>query len=145
MVKMYSAMAWLLLGSAILSNPVMAQDASRIQTKVLGEDNQPVLVAFNAEGKMALRGLAAEQVLRLQLGLGTADEMRTSRVETDQLGFTHQKFAQYYQGIRVEHADYTVHAKGGTVESISGDYEKVSGLSTTPAITAEAALGRALA
>ena len=145
MIKIYSATAWLLLGSAILSNSVMAQDASRVQTKVLGEDNQPVLVAFNTEGKMALRGLAAEQVLRQQLALTTADEMRTSRVETDQLGFTHQKFAQYYQGIRVEHADYTVHAKGGTVESISGDYEKISGLSTTPALGAEAALSRALA
>ena len=145
MIKIYSVTAWLLLGSAILSNSVMAQDASRVQTKVLGEDNQPVLVAFNAQGKMALRGLAAEQVLRQQLALTTADEMRTSRVETDQLGFTHQKFAQYYQGIRVEHADYTVHAKGGTVESISGDYEKISGLSTTPTLSAEAALSRALA
>ena len=145
MIKIYSATALLLLGSAILSNSVMAQDASRVQTKVLGEDNQPVLVAFNTEGKMALRGLAAEQVLRQQLALTTADEMRTSRVETDQLGFTHQKFAQYYQGIRVEHADYTVHAKGGTVESISGDYEKISGLSTTPALSADVALPRALA
>jgi len=144
MTKHYSAAALLMLGT-LAASTAQAQDASRIQTKVLGEDNQPVLVAFNAEGKMALRGVDAAQVLRLQLGLSTADEMRTSRVETDQLGFTHQKFAQYYQGIRVEHADYTVHAKGGTVESISGDYEKVSGLSTTPAITAEAALGRALA
>ena len=38
----------------LAANTAQAQDASRIQTKVLGDDNQPVLVQFNAEGKMAL-------------------------------------------------------------------------------------------
>ena len=50
-------------------------------------------------------------MLRQQLALTEADQLRSARAETDQLGFTHEKFAQYYQGIRVEHADYTVHAK----------------------------------
>ncbi|WP_216679787.1 M4 family metallopeptidase [Hymenobacter siberiensis] len=141
MKKQYSAAALLMLSSLAVN----AQDASRIQSKVLGDDSQPLLVAFNAEGKMALRGLDANQVLRQQLALMPADEMRVARVETDQLGFTHQKFAQYYQGIRVEHADYTVHAKGGTVESISGDFERISKLNTTPGISATAALTQALA
>ncbi len=131
--------------SAMAATTAQAQDAARIQTKVLGEDNQPVLVQFNAEGKMAYRGLSGDQVLRQQLALTNADQMVARTVETDQLGFTHQKFAQYYQGIRVEHADYTVHAKAGTVESISGDFEKVAGLSTTPALSESAALNRALA
>ena len=122
-----------------------AQDASRIQTKVLGEDNQPVLVQFNAEGKAAYRGMPAEQVLRQLLALTTADQLRSRTVETDQLGFTHQKFAQYYQGVRVEHASYSVHAKGGTTESISGDFEKITGLNTTPTLNESAALDRALA
>ena len=122
-----------------------AQDASRIQTKVLGEDNQPVLVQFNAEGKMAYRGADANQVLRQQLALTDADQMVARTSETDQLGFTHQKFAQYYQGIRVEHADYTVHAKGGAIESISGDFEKISKLSITPSLGESAALTQALA
>lgn len=142
MKKQYSAAALLVLGTLATAQ---AQDVSRIQTKVLGEDNQPVLVQFNAEGKMAYRGAASEQVLRQQLALTTADQMVKRSAETDQLGFTHEKFAQFYQGIRVEHADYTVHAKGGTVESISGDFEKISGLSITPGITAETALTSALA
>ncbi|WP_230687991.1 M4 family metallopeptidase [Hymenobacter ruricola] len=131
--------------STLAATTAQAQDAARIQTKVLGNDNQPVLVQFNAEGKMAYRGVDAGQVLRQQLALTTADQMVQRTVETDQLGFTHQKFAQYYQGIRVEHADYTVHAKSGVIESISGDFEKVSGLSTTPALNESAALSRALA
>ncbi|MBF9223822.1 M4 family metallopeptidase [Hymenobacter sp. BT662] len=144
MRKQYSAVAIAML-STLAATTAQAQDAARIQTKVLGNDNQPVLVQFNAEGKMAYRGVDAGQVLRQQLALTTADQMVQRTVETDQLGFTHQKFAQYYQGIRVEHADYTVHAKSGVIESISGDFEKVSGLSTTPALNESAALSRALA
>ncbi|MFC6225550.1 M4 family metallopeptidase [Hymenobacter artigasi] len=143
MKKQYSAAALLMFGA--LATSAQAQDASRIQTKVLGEDNQPVLVQFNAEGKMAYRGASSDQVLRQQLGLTTADQMVQRSVETDQLGFTHQKFAQYYQGIRVEHADYTVHAKGGVVESISGDFEKISGLNITPSLSEKAALAAATA
>ena len=144
MNKNYSAAAFAML-SALAATTAHAQDASRIQTKVLGNDNQPVLVEFSAEGKMAYRGLSGDQVLRQQLPLTNADQLVARPAETDQLGFTHQKFAQYYQGIRVEHADYTVHAKAGTVESISGDFEKISGLNTTPSLGETAALSRALA
>ncbi|WP_262490204.1 M4 family metallopeptidase [Hymenobacter coccineus] len=70
--------------------------------------------------------------------------MRPTRVETDALGFTHQKFAQYYKGILVEHAAYTVHARGGAVESASGDYEKLTGLNTTPTLGMARALDKAL-
>ncbi|MBH8568268.1 M4 family metallopeptidase [Microvirga sp. STS02] len=142
MINKYSAATMLLLGA--LATNAQAQEARRIQTKVLGDDNQPVLVQFSAEGKAAYRGVEGSQVLRQQLALTDADQMRSARVKTDQLGYTHEKFSQYYQGIRVEHAEYTVHAKGGTVEAISGDFEKLSGLDTTPSLSASAALTRAL-
>ena len=144
MVNKYSSAALLLLAS-LAANTAQGQDAQHVQNKVLGDDNQPVLVQFSAEGKAAYRGVEGSQVLRQQLVLTSQDQMRPTRVESDQLGFTHEKFAQYYQGVRVEHADYTVHAKGGTVESISGDFEKISNLSTTPSLSASAALTRALA
>jgi Zn-dependent metalloprotease len=144
MRKQYSAAALLVLGT--LATPMAnAQDAARIQSKVIGDDNQPVLVQFSAEGKKALQGLSGDQVLRQQLGLSNADQMVQRTAETDQLGFTHQKFAQFYQGIRVEHADYTVHSKAGTVESISGDFEKVQGVSITPSLSESTALDRAVA
>ncbi|HEX8328174.1 MAG TPA: M4 family metallopeptidase [Hymenobacter sp.] len=71
--------------------------------------------------------------------------MRPARTETDQLGFSHQRFSQYYKGVKVEHANYNVHAKGGAVESISGDFERVVGLNITPALSEAAALRQALA
>lgn len=47
--------------------------------------------------------------------------------------------------MKVEHANYNVHAKGGAVESISGDFERVVGLNITPALSEAAALRQALA
>ena len=145
MTNKYSAAALLLFGT-LAATTAQAQEARRIQTKVLGEDNQPVLVQFSPEGKAAYRGMEAVQVLSKELALTPQDQLRATRTaETDQLGFTHQKFAQYYQGIRVEHADYTVHAKGGTTESISGDFERIKDFNTAPSLSQSAALGRALA
>ena len=142
MKKQYSAAALLMLGTLASAQ---AQDASRIATKVVGTDGQPELVQFTTEGKAALRGLSGDQVLRQQLGLTNADQMVQRAAETDQIGMVHQKFNQLYQGIPVEHATYTVHSKGGTVESISGDFEKISNLNITPALNEKTALSRALA
>ncbi|SFQ75981.1 M4 family metallopeptidase [Hymenobacter arizonensis] len=144
MRKQYSTAALLLLGT-LAATTAQAQDAARIKAKVMGPDNQPELVEFNAAGKASYKAADAALVLRQQLALTDDDQLRPGRTETDQLGFTHQKFAQFYKGVRVEHADYNVHAKGGAVESISGDFEKIKGLNTTPALKEAAALRQALA
>jgi Zn-dependent metalloprotease len=131
------------LGVAALPHLASAQEGARLQKKELAADGQPALIEFKA----AARPSAADGafVLREQLGLSQNEQMRPVRLDTDELGFTHQKFEQYYQGVKIEHAAYTVHARKGAVESLSGDYEKVGQLSTTPGLSASAALGRALA
>jgi len=143
MTNKYSAAALLMLGS-LAAATAQGQDASRVQTKVLGDDNQPVLVQFNAAGKAAYAASDAQRALREQLPVSADDQFLPARIEADQIGFTHQKFSQFYKGVKVEHADYTVHAKGGAIESISGDFEKITGLNTTPTLSAAAALGHAL-
>ncbi|MFD1873343.1 M4 family metallopeptidase [Hymenobacter bucti] len=139
----YSAAAFLTLGAAVLPLLVQAQAADRVQKKELGQDGQPTIIQFRDGARPSSADGAF--VLREQLGLGADEQMRPARLETDQLGFSHQKFDQYYKGVKVEHATYTVHARGGAVESLSGDYEKIAKLDVAPALSAEAALGRALA
>ena len=146
MTKNYYAAA-LLAGAALLPQLASAQDApaSLVQQKELGLDGQPVLVTFSAAGRATLSATNAAQVLRQQLPLGSRDELRAARFETDQLGFTHQRFQQYYQGVKVEHANYSVHARQNQVQSISGDFEVIdSQLSVQPTLSAPEALGRAL-
>ncbi|RYY17596.1 MAG: T9SS type A sorting domain-containing protein [Cytophagaceae bacterium] len=139
----YTAAAFLAFGAAVLPNLASAQDGARLQKKESGRDGQPTLIEFRAGNRPSAADGAF--VLREQLSLSQDEQMRPARLETDQLGFSHQKFDQYYQGVKIEHATYTVHARGGVVESLSGDYEKVDKLSVTPGLSASAALGRALA
>ncbi|RZL08865.1 MAG: hypothetical protein EOO62_14680, partial [Hymenobacter sp.] len=144
MFHKYHAVACLALAAATLPNLAHAQD-TLVQQKNLGQDGQPTLIEFSPAGKLTARAAESEQVIRRQLFLGANDQLRPVRTETDQLGFSHQKFNQYYKGVKVEHATYTAHARGGQIESLSGDFEKVGELSVTPALSADAALGRAMA
>ncbi len=141
MTNKYSAAALLLFASFVSAQ---AQDVAKIANKVIGNDGQPELVQFTAEGKAALRGISSDQVLRQQLALTNADQMVQRSAETDQLGFVHQRFAQFYQGIRVEHADYVVHSKSGGVEAINGDFERIANLNITPSVSQKIALNSAL-
>ena len=138
----YTAVAALALGAAVLPQLASAQEGARLQKKELAADGQPAFIEFRAASRPS--AVDGAFVLREQLSLGQDEQMRPARLETDQLGFSHQKFEQYYKGVKIEHATYTVHARGGAVESLSGDYEKVDKLSVTPALSASAALSRAL-
>ncbi|HET9503273.1 MAG TPA: hypothetical protein VFO93_07020, partial [Hymenobacter sp.] len=97
----YTTVAALLFGTAVLPRLASAQESERLLKKELAADGQPTLIEFRA----ASRPSAADGafVLRQQLGLGQDEQMRPLRRDTDELGFTHQKFEQYYQGVKIEH------------------------------------------
>ncbi|RIY12474.1 M4 family metallopeptidase [Hymenobacter rubripertinctus] len=141
MINKYSAATLLLLGG--LSSTTFAQDFSRVKSQELNENGTPALVQFREQGA-AYQLSEAKTALRDQLQLGSEDQMVQLKTDADQAGFVHEKYQQYYKGIKVEHATYSVHARQGRVESISGQFEKVRGLNTTPALDAGAALGRAM-
>ncbi|SDY17373.1 M4 family metallopeptidase [Hymenobacter psychrophilus] len=139
----YSVAALLLLGG-LSSSAAFAQDYSRVQSKSLRDNGTPYLVEFKATSN-AYKLSNAPAVLRQQLSLSSADELLSTGTQTDELGYVHEKFQQYYKGIKVEHAIYSVHARQGNVESISGQIEKVDGLNVTPSLDAATGLQRAMA
>ncbi|WP_026351237.1 M4 family metallopeptidase [Hymenobacter aerophilus] len=139
----YSVAALLLLGG-LSSSAAFAQDYSRVQSKNLRDNGTPYLVQFKAAGN-AYKLNDAPAVLRQQLALGSADELLSVGTKADELGFVHEKYQQYYKGIKVEHAIYAVHARQGNVESISGQIEKVENLNVTPSLDAATGLQRAMA
>ena len=144
MMKNYSA-ALLLLGGTTLQQAALAQgtQAVRQPQQELAADGTPTFIHFGA-GTRAYAATQARQAIIEQLGLKTDDNLQAVSAETDQLGFAHEKFQQYYKGIKVEHATYTAHALRGTLESLSGKFERVGGLNTTPSLNTKAALANAL-
>jgi Zn-dependent metalloprotease len=77
-------------------------------------------------------------------GLTEKDEARLVRQESDQLGFTHYRFNQYFEEVEVEGAEFLVHSRNGIAEKGNGALATGLGLSTNPSIQPAQALQIAL-
>jgi Zn-dependent metalloprotease len=80
------------------------------------------------------------QLLQKMYRLGEAGNFELTTHSDDQLGFIHQKLQQTHAGFPVEGGELNVHLRNGGLHSLNGDVFPVSGLATTPAISASAAL-----
>ena len=143
MSKHYPLLA-LLLSTAFTAFAQNPTPESRVQQKVLAADGSPALITFRAGGTRYGAG-EANNALREQLQLSQEEQMVRVKTETDALGFTHDKYQQYYRGIKVEHAIYAVHSQAGSIESLTGHLIDVGQLGISPRLSAKDALDRALA
>lgn len=84
-------------------------------------------------------------VNKSEFGLSQADQMVIKRTEADQLGFTHHRYQQYYKGIPVEGGEFIIHSAAG--KAITGNGKIITGLNlaTTPALSPQQAVDKALA
>ena len=62
---------------------------------------------------------------------------------TDSLGYTHRRYEQYYNGIKIEHSDIRVHIFNGNLVSANGEYASFEYLDTSVIITTAEALNLA--
>jgi Zn-dependent metalloprotease len=84
-------------------------------------------------------------VYKTSSGLGTKDAMQLVKSETDQQGFTHNEYHQYYEGMRVEGGEAFEHSKSCYVAIVNGIIIEGLSLSTSPALTQSQALAAAIA
>jgi Zn-dependent metalloprotease len=78
------------------------------------------------------------------LEMQSDDELRPHRSETDQLGFVHEKFQQFYKNVKVEGAIYSTHSRNSMIEMYSGEYKGIRNLDVTPSISASQGLRSAI-
>ncbi|MEZ5040985.1 MAG: M4 family metallopeptidase [Saprospiraceae bacterium] len=111
------------------------------QTKVdRGVNVRPTFIDLNQKVNVFQKSTIFQQ----HLGMSNDDELRSVKIESDQLGFTHEKFQQYYNGVKVDGHSYTVHSRNGMISTLTGTYAEVEVLNTTPQLSPEAALQKAL-
>ena len=115
----------------------------RVSQKSKGENGLPSMITFNE--KSAYKTTDAAQIFQDQLGLKNNQNFNLLKTETDQDGFTHQKFQMFEQGIKVEYATYTLHSKNGKVTSMSGEIYNDKKVNLTPVLSAQTALAKAIA
>lgn len=122
-----------------ISFQLNAQDVAR---KVSDDAGHPKMVVFKKSASYTLN--SPRQVLQDQLKISQDYQFLKTRSEADNIGFTHEKYQQYYQGIKVEFGIYTLHGRSGKVESMSGEFYEIGDLNLTPAISSKQAFQNAL-
>jgi Zn-dependent metalloprotease len=90
-------------------------------------NNGKVLTSFRGQN-VTVKGLEKQltQLLNLPSGYSFTEEKTT----TDQLGFTHTAYQQYFRGVIVDGGLLLVHSKAGILQSINGYVATVSDVGT---------------
>ena len=78
------------------------------------------------------------------LGLQANDEMVLYKTETDDIGFTHYRYNQFYKGYRIISAEFFLHEKEGKLITANGKMIKGIHKNTTTTISKKDALQKAL-
>ncbi|MDX2247653.1 MAG: M4 family metallopeptidase [Bacteroidia bacterium] len=76
---------------------------------------------------------------------GPEDQWVWSDATWDEMGFLHNRFQLFHQGIKVEHAVFYTHERNGRVEKVNGFFPRVKTSGIEPVISEEAAFQAALA
>ncbi len=81
----------------------------------------------------------------IAMGLGSEDEMRLAKGETDKMGISHYRFQQFYKGIKIEGCEMIVHERNGYVTSLNGKMVHAMNKNKTLLLSESKALQLALA
>lgn len=82
--------------------------------------------------------------LKTTLQTTSSDSFALIKQTTDKLGMLHQRYQQYYKGIKVDRAEFSLHGKEGNIEIANGHYATVSLNSIEPDFDEKQALEKAL-
>lgn len=121
---------------------INAQEKDKtIQKKVINSKGNPTMIVFKKSSKYNIN--EAKQVLLEQVG-NKNHSLKKLKAENDKLGFVHEKQQQYYRGIKVEFATYTLHSRNNMVESMTGEFYPIEKNNVTPQLTNQQAFQKAI-
>ncbi len=130
--------------TSFFSFSAFGQDTKEnVNQKIQGDNGLPNFITF--KDNSTYRSSDFQQVFVEQLGLKQNQVFTSIKSEVDQIGYTHQKFQLFHQGIKVEYATYTLHSKNGKLESMNGDFYNIEEVSITPEISSLTAFNKATA
>jgi Zn-dependent metalloprotease len=104
--------------------------------------NQQKFIKFDSSQQKSISN--AKQIIKQSFKLSSNNNLIKTKSESDQIGFTHEKYQQYYKGIKVEFATFNVHAKNSTIESMNGEFFDTSNIKVNPKLSEERGFQSAL-
>lgn len=118
--------------------------AQQVERELLDRNGYPTFVKFDTKKQAATKS-DTKTILASIFNSSKSEEFKTIRSEQDQIGFTHERFQQYYNGIKVENGVYIVHSRNSVIESLNGEYKLIKDINTTASLTTEEATKKAKA
>lgn len=91
--------------------------------------------------------LSTDQFLNMAVevfNLGSNHQFTITKVQTDELGFTHTRLQQYYKGVQIEGADLILHERNSRLKSINGKLKRNINLVVSPTLDSKTAITKAL-
>jgi len=116
--------------------------AQKVANRQYNNSGTPVFVQMDRNESVSMN--KAQDLFKSELNMKSGDELRLVSEFNDELGYKHQKFQQFYKGIKVENGLYNVHAKEGKIEVLNGDFLSINDMPTLPGLTEKEALQIAL-
>jgi len=98
--------------------------------------------SFKANGSMQMK--QGGKFLKEALKMNNNDSLRLTKESTDNLGITHQRYQQYYKGIRIEGGEYLLHGRNDSIKTMNGNFEAIDISSVIPKLTEQQSLSKAL-
>ena len=87
---------------------------------------------------------SASSLLKSYLNVKDEIDFRKTKSESDQLGFTHYTYQQYYNNVKIEFGVYKVHSKSGEIKTMNGDYFDIQLSNVSPILSKETAFESAI-
>ncbi|WP_264560080.1 M4 family metallopeptidase [Flavobacterium sp. N2270] len=133
----------LLTAVSFFSLTASAQEVNKsIKLKKTDVFGQTSFLSFNENSTYKSNDF--EKVFKEQLNIQDGTQFVKLYTETDKLGFTHDKYQMYQNGVKIEFATYTVHSKNGKITAMNGEMYKTNAVSLVPEITSQDALQKAM-
>ena len=131
-----------LAGFTLLTFQANAQESDKdVKKRINDERGKPTLIVFKE--KANYHASDSRKLFKEQLKLNEHSNFSKVKSEVDNSGFKHDKFQQYYDGVKVEFATYTIHSKGDDLQSMSGEFYNLEEMDVKATIPAGVAFKKA--
>ena len=116
-----------------------------IQFNVVGQTHTNDLISYQKSMNFDVNKSTnhAKEDFKKAFGLDDNSTFVQIQSNIDKKGVVHQKFQQYYKGIKVEYGTMIVHSKNGNITSINGELYNPDGLNLETSITSNLAFEKA--
>ncbi|NQY29400.1 MAG: M4 family metallopeptidase [Flavobacteriaceae bacterium] len=135
----------MLFMSFLFIGAIMAQENgknNKILKKTISKEGNPKAIIFSEDSFLRIE--SSKELFNKYFKMSQDDDLQIKSTEVDDIGFTHQKYQQFYKGVKVAFGNYTLHAKNGMVSSMMGDFHQINNVNTQPSLSADNALSKVI-